>query len=270
MSKSHCSSHTSCINSSRHAHSAHHGFHQLPIRPVAAFRAYRQFNQQDMSWLSQMKTKATYHADQLFTSDRMPDKVARLLCQERVLNVKELLESFEFFQRVRHRISHTHVADLCCGHGMVGILFALLERKVEHVYLLDVKFPESSQAIVDILNQHFPWVKDKIHYIQRSVKNAWQALPPSCNCVAVHACGIRSDWALQTAVHLQSHLAVMPCCYASKNYRAPKVIKQQLGTELSMDIARTYFLEQQGYQVAWQEIPVCITVMNRIISASYI
>jgi hypothetical protein len=243
-------------------------FQRLPHINPPVFKAFKQFNRQDVSWLYQAKFKALHHVNEIFPSRRMPDKVARILCEHRLINVKELIESFEFFQRVRHRIASEHVADLCCGHGMVGVLFALLERKVKHVYLLDLKFPKSSQRMIDVLHEEFPWVKDKIHYVQRSVKNAWQDLPADCNCVAIHACGARSDWSIQTAQRLNASLAVMPCCYTPQVYHGPRALKDHLGTALSVDIARTYDLERLNYQVTWQEIPDIITPMNRILSAS--
>ena len=198
----------------------------------------------------------------------MPDKVARVLGEARLLDTKEVIESFEFFQRVRHRVSRQHVVDLCCGHGLVGMLFALLERRVEHVHLLDVRFPESSGRIEAALNQVWPWVSPKLHRLTRSVKGAATVLPEGAGVVAVHACGARTDWSIEEAVKIGGPLAVMPCCYTHQVYSGPETLKRHLGVTLCVDIQRTTQLSDLGYEVAWQELPPSITPKNRIIAAT--
>lgn len=203
-----------------------------------------------------------------FQSARMPDKVARVLGEAQLLDLKEIVESFEFFQRVRHRVSRADVVDLCCGHGLVGMLFALLERRVERVYLLDHQFPASTHRIEAALNEAWPWVSPKIIRIERSVRGADHLLPRSAGVVAVHACGARTDWSLEVALALGGPLAMMPCCYTHQVYRGPETLKRHLGVTLCVDMQRTLDLHARGYQVDWQEIPPTITPKNRIIAAS--
>lgn len=255
----------------------------LPHQVQPAFRAYRQFNALrdqvdfghddhdealDLARLCSVKSRLNQDKLNFFSSPKMPDKIARLLGEAQALDVKEVIESFEFFQRVRHRVSRKVLVDLCCGHGLVGMLFALLERRVEQVYLLDLKFPQSSFNIEKILNDEWPWLSPKLKRIERSVKGADQVLPFGAGSVAVHACGARTDWAIAVAQALQGPLAVMPCCYAHQVYRGPETLKRHLGVNLCVDIQRTEDLENLGYRVDWQEIPSEITPKNRIISAS--
>jgi hypothetical protein len=203
-----------------------------------------------------------------FPSEGIADKIARKLGERKLLNVKEITESFEFFQRVRHRVSREAVADLCCGHGLVGMLFGLLERKVERVYLVDLKFPASSLKLQEALCELGPWLGPKITRLERSVKGVAHLLPQGAGVVAVHACGARTDWSLQAARTLGGPLAVMPCCYAQQTYKGPDALRRHLGAGLSIDIQRTYDLEALGYQVSWQEVPPEVTPMNRVLSAS--
>lgn len=253
----------------------------LPHHPKPAFRAYRQFNQlrdeldlepnqHDGPPSKLCAVKSRLNQDKLlhFASDRMPDKIATLLGEAKVIDTKEVIESFEFFQRVRHRISRSVVVDLCCGHGLVGMLFALLERKVKEVILLDLHFPDSSYKVEALLNQSWPWLSPKIRRIQRSVKGAADDLPPHAGVVAVHACGARTDWSIDVACQVGGPLAVMPCCYAHQVYQGPDTLKKHLGVSLCVDIQRTMLLEINNYSVDWQEIPPEITPKNRIISAS--
>lgn len=262
----------------------------LPQRPYPAFRAYRQFNRlreqldfgpdqheehgtktnisQAPIQLCSVKSRLNHDKLSYFNSEKMPDKIARVLGDAQAIDTKEIIESFEFFQRVRHRVSQENVVDLCCGHGLVGMLFALLERQVEQVYLLDLKFPKSSYKIEALLNEQWPWLSPKINRIERSVKGAAGVLPKGAGMVAVHACGARTDWAIDVAKQLGGPLAVMPCCYAHQVYKGPDTLKRHLGVTLCVDIQRTSELEQANYTVDWQEIPPEITPKNRIIAAS--
>ena len=257
----------------------------LPHHSRPAFRAYRQFNRlreqvdfgpdqhateesQQHTQFCSIKSRLSQSKLSYFESQRMPDKVAKVLGEAKALDVKEIIESFEFFQRVRHRVSRETIVDLCCGHGFVGMLFGLLERRVEHVYLLDVKFPKSSYKIEALLNAHWPWLSAKLIRLERSVKGAASELPQGAGVVAVHACGARTDWSIDVARKLGGPLAVMPCCYAHQVYKGPETLKRNLGVNLCVDIQRTRELEQANYMVDWQEIPPEITPKNRIIAAS--
>ena len=70
--------------------------------------------------------------------------------------MKEFCESFEFYSRTRKLIRRSagvdlalkanppvNVADLACGHGLTGILYAMFEKDVECVWLVDVKKTQS-------------------------------------------------------------------------------------------------------------------------------
>ncbi len=240
----------------------------LPLIEQPAFRAYRQFNSPELRPLAGAMTRPLPHATRFFPSDSMPDKVARAIGACRALSVKEVTESFEFFQRVRHRLNGRVVADLCCGHGLVGMLFGLMEREVEEVLLVDLKFPDSSQKLEEALCAVGPWLRGKVRRLTRSVKGIGPHLPPGAGVVAVHACGARTDWSIEAAIAAAGPLAVMPCCYAQQTYRGPVALRQHLGAGISIDIQRTYDLEALGYQVSWQEVPPEVTPMNRILSAS--
>jgi hypothetical protein len=233
-----------------------------------AFRAYRQFNEPSLRPMAGAQVRPRAQPTHFFPSEGIADKVARKLGEHKLLSVKELTESFEFFQRVRHRVSREVVADLCCGHGLVGMLFALLERKVERVILVDLNFPESSLKLEAALSELGPWLSPKLTRLERSVKGVGEALPKGAGVVAVHACGARTDWSVQAARVTGGPLAVMPCCYAQQTYRGPEAMRRHLGAGLSIDIERTYALERDGYQVSWQEVPPEVTPMNRVLSAS--
>lgn len=255
----------------QHAHQERYVAPWVGARPHVerpAFRAYRQFNDPHLRPMAGAQVRPFAQPTRFFPSEGIADKIARKLGERKLLNVKEITESFEFFQRVRHRVSREAVADLCCGHGLVGMLFGLLERKVERVYLVDLKFPASSLKLQEALCELGPWLGPKVTRLERSVKGVAPLLPQGAGVVAVHACGARTDWSLQAARALGGPLAVMPCCYAQQTYKGPDALRRHLGAGLSIDIQRTYDLEALGYQVSWQEVPPEVTPMNRVLSAS--
>jgi len=235
--------------------------------PVA-FKAFRQFNDPDMRKNTGLKHRISHRIAPCFQETRHMDRLALALSRRRAVPIKEVFESFEFYMRVRKRVRSPVMADLCCGHGLTGLLFAAFERTVEHVVLLDHQRPGNHDAVYESVMEVAPWVKDKTHYLEVPVEEASSHLRPGCGIVAVHACGVRTDWCLDVALALSGPIAVMPCCYFQTSRGVPRSVRKAVGAELSTDIDRTYRLEREGYRVEWLSIPPEITPMNRILVAS--
>ena len=85
--------------------------------------------------------------------------------------------------------------------------------------------------------------------------------------IAVHACGLLTDAALDLAIRLTAPIAVMPCCYSGTAKSAPLGPRRALGVSLAADVDRSYRLDSSGFLVDWSAIPFEITAMNRIIIA---
>jgi hypothetical protein len=201
-----------------------------------------------------------------FPGDSAAEKFARALAHRRALPVKEILESFEFFEHIRRHVRGDRVADLLCGHGLVGILFAVLERP-EQVFLVDRKRPPSVDVVLEAAAEVEPasvhrvtWIADKLSHLER-------LLPPVSTVLAVHACGARTDQCLEVALTRGADVAAMPCCHVEP-LSAPRALRDSLGVVLASDIDRTYRLQAAGYTVRWREIPAAITPMNRILLGS--
>ena len=144
--------------------------------PVA-FRAFRQFN--EPSWRARAGVDYRLDGDSAawFPSTSRADQLARAIATLEAFPVKELVESFEFFERVRHRLRAPHVADLCCGHGLVGLLFAIFEREVVTVTLLDSKMPPLFPRLWEVICAFAPWVRAKVRYLETRLTQANQLLP---------------------------------------------------------------------------------------------
>lgn len=227
------------------------------------FRAFPQFDAPALKERARSRQRLGELLAPLFPGTHTADRVARALVEARAVNLKELLESFEFHHRVRRRVRAPVMADLFCGHGLTGLVFAMTERVVERMVLVDERRPEGFDRLLAVICEAAPWVKGKVEYREQRVEDV--ALEPGTSVLAVHACGGRTDLAIDVADRTGGALALMPCCYSAAPFRGPQALKQALGTHQALDIDRTYRIEQQGLSVDWTAIPAAITPMNRVL-----
>ncbi len=222
---------------------------------------------EDPQWRRFGGSKATLYPGHLERMElpRYFEPLLKALAQRRVLPVKEVCESLEFFVRVRRKLHASLVADLCCGHGLTGLLFALCERRVERVLLVDRRCPDNFEGVFAAVCEVGPWVREKVEFQTRRLRGL--ELEAGSMVVAVHACGLRTDRALDVAMLARGHAAVLPCCYPAAHCRAPQALGHNLGVPTAMDVDRTYRLESAGYRVRWDSIPAVITPMNRLLIA---
>ena len=230
------------------------------------YQSFRQFNKTPIESLASSRTSITEPmTERIFNSDSLQDQLVRELAKQKTLPVKEILESFEFFARVRKRVRTACVTDLCCGHGLTGILFALFERSVERVVLIDQQQPPSHAKALAAAIRVGPWVAGKVRYQTARIKDIAQYLEPATTVIAIHACGILTDRCIDSALAAGGAVALMPCCYPDRGCEAPPALQLSLGTRLAFAIDRTYRLEAAGYRVRWDAIPEEITPMNRVL-----
>lgn len=231
----------------------------------ARFKVFPQFADPALSGMIRSKHRLGDVAKEVFAGDRLEDRLVRALADRRVLNAKEVLESFAFWTRVRRRVRQPTMVDLCCGHGLTGVLFAVFERKVERVLLVDHRRPASVAAVLEAIAEVAPWALPKIEVWERPLAEARPDLPASAGFVGVHACGELTDRVLEAALERSGPVAVMPCCYRSARRRGPAGVVDALGTRTAIDVHRSYRLDDAGLQVDWTSIPEAITPMNRIL-----
>lgn len=232
------------------------------------FKFFPQLNGvENTQWLSSRQKLQPLFAKTYFDSENLQDTFVRAIADERLLPIKEVLESFEFFGRIRKSVRRETVADLCCGHGLLGILFAMFERDVKRVILIDRNEPLSRQKLIAIANRVAPWVAEKIdNRVEKiSISDDW--IEPDVAIVSAHACGVLSDLCIDVAIKSGGPIAILPCCYPRSACEAPLSLQTKFGIETAFDIDRTYRLEAAGYQVRWGTIPQEITPMNRILCA---
>lgn len=234
---------------------------------VTAFRQLKQFNDPAHADALNRRTRLGPRDAELFPGDGLVDRFARALCANRATAFKEVLESIEFVGAVRRRVRAPVVVDLCAGHGLVGVLYALLEREVEEVVCVDIRHPESHARILAAAASVGAWAPGKVRFVEQKLQRARDAVPPGAAVVAVHACGLKTDRAIEVAIERGGPVAVMPCCHPFRAHPAPLSLKNALGARQAIDVHRTYELENAGYRVRWSAISPRVTEMNRVLAA---
>ncbi len=230
------------------------------------FRLLRVFNRPSLRAYAGSKTRIGRNALPHFPGDSLAERVVRELARERALPIKEVAEAFEFFAVVRKHLRRTpRILDLCSGHGLAGILFAIFERRTEEVLLCDQHRPLHADHVWRACLAVAPWIEDKVRYVEGKLARTRDSFPRDAAVLGVHACGKLTDTCIEIALELGGPLAVMPCCRSNAVNRAPQGLRQALGEDVAYDVHRTYAIENAGYRVRWREIPAVITPMNRVL-----
>lgn len=233
------------------------------------FRFLKQFDEPPFQKKIRCRDKLRKSDTRWFPGELLSSVFARALCEQRAIPFKEVLESFEFYACVRPQIrKSTALADLCCGHGLAGILFAMFERNVEHVTLLDKYRPASFDAVLAAAISIAPWVEEKVRFVASPLSQTQSHLAPRTAILAIHACGEMTDQSIEHAISLGGPVALLPCCRDHSAHDSPPVLKQVLGADVAIDIDRTYRLHAAGYHVRWDQIPPPITPMHRVLIGS--
>ncbi|WP_417747282.1 hypothetical protein [Rosistilla oblonga] len=237
----------------------------LLVQANPPFRYLKQFNSEEFAKKASCRDRLRQSDTRWFPGDYLSSVFARELCERQALPFKEVLESFEFFACVRNRIRSKSVADLCCGHGLVGILFAMFDRDVEDVCLLDKVRPPSFDLILAAAQAVAPWTEAKIRYVEAPLKRAMDHLDSGTAILGVHACGAKTDQCIAHAISLRGTVALLPCCRQHRLHPAPECLKNVLGADVAIDVDRTYRMHAAGYRVRWDYISPSITEMNRVL-----
>ena len=134
----------------------------LPHCVDSAFLGFKQFQDEQYDLKIKQDHRLNEQDIALFQGTNLLSKVARSVCLSKTIRLKELLESIEFFLRVRKHLKSPKIKDLCCGHGLVGLLFAIFEDDVQEVELIDIKFNPSQKRLLHALSEIAPWLNDKV------------------------------------------------------------------------------------------------------------
>lgn len=232
---------------------------------MTTFRFLRAFNAEGLTAYAGSKTRIGRNTAVHFGGETLADRLVRELCAERALPIKELAEACEVFAAARRYLRGAAVVDLCAGHGLTGMLFAVFQRETERVVLCDRRRPDAFERVLRAVERAAPWTAGQIEYREGSLERLAPELPRGAGVVGVHACGRLTDRCLDVAVALGGPVAVLPCCRDHGLSPAPAGLREALGEDVAYDVQRTYALEARGYRVRWRTIPAAITPMNRLL-----
>lgn len=205
-----------------------------------------------------------------FSGDGLCERFARALGERRAVRFKEVLEAIEFFAAVRKRVRTDTVLDVCAGHGLVGLLFGIYERRVERVVLLEPHPPDNRARVLEAAYEVAPWLEPKVRLDGRRIEQASDELAadhPGASTLAVHACGLLTDRAIELGLDVGGPIALLPCCRPHGRSPAPGGLARALGPDVAFDVDRTYRMERAGWRVRWTDVPAAITPMNRVLLA---
>jgi predicted RNA methylase len=182
-----------------------------------------------------------------FPADTIHDKVARVLCETHSIPRKEFYESWSFVSRARRHLDAPVVWDLCAGHGLVALLFALLEPSLESVRAVDQQQPSSFEKMRQGLMAIDPVRIAKVTFDVLRL-DALEPPPGRVFVTAVHACGRRTDRALDLALASRSSVAVLPCCHDTTSVSIPPAVLQRFSKRDAVDLSRMFRLHAAGYR----------------------
>jgi hypothetical protein len=248
-------------------HAAHDVHTCATVAPTAPFKAFRALNDPLLAVHASHKGRIDERALVVARGTSLQDKLVQALVARRALPAKEVWESFEVVARARRALRGPVLVDLCCGHGLAGLLCAVFERELEELWLVDERRPDNHAAVIEALGAVAPWVPAKVRWLEQPLKTALPRLPRGASILSVHACGVRTDRAIDAALAGGGALVAVPCCYEGTAHSLPQGLVAALGVVLSVDVDRTYRLERAGWSVRWSALPAAITPMNRVLIA---
>ena len=181
--------------------------------------------------------------------------VTHLACNDAPVDTKEVAESIEFYLRsgkraigAAKRILKNNgssnqsmvIEDLCCGHGLTGMLFAAcnhLERLKNSmkVVLVDQSEPESHSILRNLISDVCPWVNEATVVFVESDLDGYtkfkqrHSSDEASIITSTHACGSLTDDVIKYAVQSSAaSVTVMPCCYTGTAKGSPFGVQRMI------------------------------------------
>jgi hypothetical protein len=138
----------------------------------------------------------------------------------------------------------------------------LLDDTSGDAHVVDPSLPPSAVALRDALTAAWPRLVGRVHPIAAPLESF--ALTRDDVVVSTHACGALTDTVLDYAASACARVAVLPCCH-DRNTCDTGSLTGWVDASLAIDLRRAARLEQRGYRVWTQTIPLAITPKNRLL-----
>jgi hypothetical protein len=197
-----------------------------------------------------------------FPGDSLFDRIARAVCHAGCLPRKELYEAWEMARRVRRVFRGGRVVDLAAGHSLLAHVLLILDNSSPRALAIDTKPPPSQRTLHQALIEAWPRLAGRFDFEERPLESV--DLSAGDLVVSGHACGALADLVLARASAVRARVAVLPCCHDLAVNDAGALAGWVDGP-LAIDVMRAMRLEQRGYRVRTQTIPLEITPKNRLL-----
>ena len=165
-------------------------------------------------------------------------------------------------RRVRRLLRGGRVIDLGAGHGLLAQVMLLLDDSSSAALVVDKAVPASSAKLHEALVDAWPRLAGRITFVVSGLEDV--EILRTDVVVSSHACGALTDRILDRAVAARARVAVLPCCHDLATCDAG-ALSGWVDGPVAIDIVRAMRLEQQGYRVWTQTIPLEITPKNRLL-----
>jgi hypothetical protein len=197
-----------------------------------------------------------------FAGDSLFDRLARAVCHAGCLPRKELYEAWEMARRIRRVFRGGRIVDLAAGHGLLAHVLMILDNSSPQAIVVDAALSKSCRRLHEALVTTWPRLNGRFLFEERPLESV--ALSEHDLVVSGHACGALADLVLERASAARARVAVLPCCQNLAVNQAGSLSGWMDGA-LAVDAMRAVRLEQRGYLVRTQTIPVDITPKNRLL-----
>jgi hypothetical protein len=200
-----------------------------------------------------------------FPADTLFDRIGRAVCSAGCLPRKELFEAWEMARRVRRLLRGGRVVDLGGGHGLLGTIMLLLDDSSPCAVVVDRVFPPSRGKLHAAIVETWPRIGGRIAFVESALDEV--ELHDTDVVVSSHACGDLTDRVLARAADAHARVAVLPCCHDFVVSDSGE-LSGWVDRALAIDIVRAIRLEERGYRIWTQKIPVNVTPKNRLLIGS--
>jgi hypothetical protein len=211
------------------------------------------------------KARLTEHDLDRFHGETLFDRIGRAVCEAGCLPRKELYEAWEVARRVRRVFRGGRIVDLAAGHGLLAQILCILDDSSPAAIAVDTAFPPSAATLHDTLARTWPQLRSRVTFAAGSLDSI--ELEADDVVVSSHACGALTDLVIDRAIAARARVAVLPCCHVFKT-NDQGALSGWVDAALAIDIMRVVKLEQHGYHVRTQTIPVTVTPKNRLLLAT--
>lgn len=188
---------------------------------------------------------------------------------QRTVRRKELYETLFALHRLAPELGRAAaLCELSAGHGLLGLLAALLLPGLTRVVQVDRRQPDCYEKVRERLAARWPYVKVRTSFVRRRLTDL-PATPRGVLAVAIHACGPLTDQVAALARAAAAPFAVVPCC-EGRLLLDPDERDDVPGEQIPAIVneRRIARWRSWGYDVEERRLPVEVTERPRLLVAT--